>query len=59
MQDHRKFDLRELTEKIYYIREFLLKRKFPFSRRRTDVTELYEELWKKRDELEDEIFGNK
>lgn len=59
MQDHRKFDLRELTERIYYIREFVLKRKFPFSKHYTDVTELYEELWRKRDKLEDEIFGKK
>lgn len=59
MKDHRKFDLRMLTENIYYIREYLLNKKSDASKHQHDeIKELYEELWKRRDELEDDIFGS-
>ena len=59
MKDYRKYDLRQLTESIFYIRECVLSFLKPSSKEYTDVTDKYEELWKQRDELEDEIFGCK
>lgn len=59
MKDYRKYDLRQLTESIFYIRECVLRFLNPSSKEYTDVTDKYEELWKQRDELEDEIFGDK
>ena len=59
MKDYRKYDLRQLTESIFYIRECVLRFLKPSSKEYTDVTDKYEELWKQRDELEDEIFGDK
>ena len=59
MKDYRKYDLRQLTESIFYIRECVLRFLKPSSKEYTDVTDKYEELWKQRDELENEIFGDK
>lgn len=59
MKDYRKYDLRQLTESIFYIRECVLRFLKPSSKEYTDVTDKYEELWKQRNELEDEIFGDK
>ena len=59
MKDYRRYDLRQLTENIFYIRECVLRFLNPSSKEYTDVTDKYEELWKQRDELEDEIFGCK
>lgn len=55
----RKFELRSLTESIHQIYEHMkLLERFPHLKKNyADLTEVYEKLWKKRDELEDEIFG--
>lgn len=57
MKDYRRYDLRELTENIFCIREWLLKHKKSSTKDYIDITEQYEKFWKQRDELEDEIFG--
>jgi len=57
MKDYRRFELRQLTESIFYIREWVLKFLNPSTKEYINVTEQYEELWKQRDKLEDEIFG--
>ena len=59
MKDYRRYDLRQLTESIFCIRECVLRFLNPSSKEYTDVTDKYEELWRQRDELEDEIFGCK
>ena len=59
MKDYRRYDLRQLTESIFYIREWVLKFLNPSSKEYKDATNRYEEFWKQRDELEDEIFGCK
>ena len=57
MKDYRRYDLRQLTESIFYIREWILKFNNSSSKEYVDATEQYEKLWKQRDELEDEVFG--
>ena len=57
MKDRRYFDLRCLTENIFYIREYVLKFLDPSSNSYKEVSKLYEELWNQRDELEHNIFG--
>ena len=57
MKDYRRYDLRQLTESIFYIREWILKFKNPSYKEYIDATKEYEKLWKQRDELEDELFG--
>lgn len=57
MKDYRRYDLRQLTESIFYIRERILKFKNPSTKEYIDIKEQYEKLWKQRDELEDEVFG--
>ena len=56
MKDKRYFDLRCLTENIFYIREYVLKFLDTSSEKYIEVTKIYEELWKKRDALENDIF---
>ena len=56
MKDNRYFDLRCLTENIFYIREYVLKFLDPTSIKYKEATEVYEELWDQRDELEHDIF---
>ena len=57
MKDYRRYDLRQLTESIFYIREWILKFNNSSSKEYVEATEQYEKLWKQRDELEDEVFG--
>ncbi len=57
MKDYRKYDLRDLTESIFYMREFTLKALRKNSPKRKAAEAEYEELWRSRDALEDEIFG--
>jgi hypothetical protein len=57
MKDYRKYDLRDLTESIFYMREFTLKALRKNSPKRKAAEAEYEELWRLRDALEDEIFG--
>jgi hypothetical protein len=57
MKDYRRYDLRQLTESIFYIRERILKFKNSSTKEYIDIKEQYEKLWKQRDELEDEVFG--
>lgn len=57
MKDYRRYDLRQLTESIFYIREWILKFNNSSSKEYVDATEQYEKLWRQRDELEDEVFG--
>lgn len=56
MKDYRRYDLRQLTESIFYIREWVLKFLNPSSKEYIDATKEYEQLWQQRDALEDEIF---
>lgn len=56
MKDYRRYDLRQLTESIFYIREWVLKFLNPSSKEYLDATKEYEQLWQQRDALEDEIF---
>lgn len=58
MKDYRRYDLRQLTESIFYIREWVLKFLNPSSKEYIDASEEYEKLWHQRDVLEDEIFHN-
>ena len=57
MKDYRRYDLRQLTESIFCIRERILKFKNPSTKEYSDIKAQYEKLWKQRDKLEDEIFG--
>lgn len=57
MKDYRKYSLRDLTESIFYMREFTLKALRKNSPKRKTAEAEYEELWRLRDALEDEIFG--
>ena len=57
MKDNRKFVLRDLTEQIYYIREFIFKNKLTEISDNDEVEKWYDELWKRRNKLEEEIFG--
>lgn len=57
MKDYRRYDLRQLTESIFYIREWVLKFLNPSSKEYIDATKQYEKLWQERDALEDEIFN--
>lgn len=57
MKDYRRYDLRQLTESIFYIREMILKFTNSSTKEYIDTKEQYEKLWKQRDKLEDEIFG--
>ena len=57
MKDYRKYDLRDLTESIFFMREFTLKALRKNSPKRKAAEAEYEELWRSRDALEDEIFG--
>ena len=57
MKDSRYFDLRCLTEKIFYIREIVLKSINPSSDLYHEAIDKYDELWRKRNELEQEIFN--
>ena len=57
MKDKRCFDLRCLTENIYYMREYVLKYFDHSSNSYKEASRIYEELWKQRDELERDIFG--
>lgn len=59
MKDTRCFDLRCLTENIFYMRECVLKFLNPSSKEYIDATKIYEELWIERDELEHDIFDKK
>ena len=56
MKDKRYFDLRCLTENIFYMREYVLKLLDPSSKRYKEATKVYEELWEQRDKLEHDIF---
>ena len=56
MKDKRYFDLRCLTENIFYMREYVLKFLDHSSKRYKEATKVYEELWDQRDELEHDIF---
>ena len=56
MRDGRYFDLRCLTEKIFYMREIVLKSISPSSDLYQEAIDEYEELWRRRDELEQDIF---
>lgn len=55
----RRFELRSLTENIHQICEHMrLLEGIPHLKKNyIDLTEIYEELWKERNKLEDEIFG--
>ena len=57
MKDYRRYDLRQLTESIFYIREWILKFNNSSSKEYVEATEQYEKLWRQRDELEDKVFG--
>ena len=57
MKDYRRYDLRQLTESIFYIREWILKFNNSSSKEYVEATEQYEKLWKQREKLEDEVFG--
>ena len=57
MKDYRKYDLRQLTESIFCIREWVLKSLNPSSKEYIDATKEYEKLWAERDALENEIFN--
>ena len=59
MRDFRRYDLRQLTESIFYIREYLLKFLNPSSKEYIDVTKQYGKLWTERDALENEVFKSK
>ena len=59
MKDFKRYDLRQLTEAIFYIREYLLKFLDPSSKEYIDVTKQYEKLWTERDALENEVFKSK
>lgn len=56
MKDKRYYELRCLTENIFYLREYVLKFLSPSSREYVDATKFYDELWKERDRLEHDIF---
>ena len=56
MRDKRYFELRCLTENIFYLRECVLKFLKPSSKNYIDVTKIYEDLWRQRDQLEHDIF---
>ena len=57
MKDYRRYDLRQLTESIFYIREGILKLRNSSTKEYIDVKEQYEKLCNQREELEDEVFG--
>ena len=57
MKDYRRYDLRQLTESIFYIREWVLRFNSSSSKEYVDAKEQYEKLWMQRDKLEDEVFG--
>ena len=57
MKDYRRYDLRQLTESIFYIRERILNYVNSSTKEYLDIKEQYEKLWKQREELEDEVFG--
>lgn len=57
MEDKRYFELRMLTEAIYDLRENIMKKIKIDSFANKKAVETYEELCKKRDRLEIEIFG--
>ena len=59
MRDFRRYDLRQLTENIFYIREYLLKFLNPSSKEYINATKEYEKLWAERNALEDEVFKDK
>lgn len=57
MKDYRRYDLRQLTESIFCIRERILKYVNSSTKEYIDTKEQYEKLWKQREKLEDEVFG--
>lgn len=57
MKDKAYFTLRELTEQIFIIREWVLKYENPSSEKYKEAVDYYNELCKERDLLEEKIFG--
>ena len=57
MRDYRRYDLRQLTESIFCIREWLLKLTNSSTKEYIDMTKQYEKLCNQREQLEDEVFG--
>ena len=57
MKDDGRFALRELTEQIFRVRKFITNNSKRKSFNDDEVNQLYDELWRKRNQLEDEIFG--
>lgn len=57
MRDNTYFELRELTEQIFTLREWVLKNENPSSKKYKESVDLYNELCKKRDLLEERVFG--
>ena len=57
MKDKTYFTLRELTEQIFIIREWVLKYENPSSEKYKETVDYYNELCKERDLLEEKIFG--